>query len=257
MVALMKLAGSRGLWRSTTLTLIAAVALSGWATSAQRSHAEDGELKVRSLRVGKVLFLGNSITRHGPAPDIGWEGDWGMAASTREHDYVHLLLNKFEQAAGGRPESLVRNVADFERKLSGFDIHSELKDELAFEADVVILAIGENAVSPTTDEMRTAFADAMDRLLAELKSHGRPTIFVRSQFWADPEKDRLLKAASDRAGTIFVDLGGLGAVPENEARSERTIAHAGVGAHPGDRGMAEIAQILWRAIEVQSQPDTK
>ena len=31
-----------------------------------------------------VLFIGNSITRHEPKPEIGWEHDWGMAASKRE-----------------------------------------------------------------------------------------------------------------------------------------------------------------------------
>ena len=32
----------------------------------------------------RVLFVGNSITRHGVKPDIGWHGDWGMAASSME-----------------------------------------------------------------------------------------------------------------------------------------------------------------------------
>lgn len=29
----------------------------------------------------KILVVGNSITRHGPLKEIGWERDWGMAAS--------------------------------------------------------------------------------------------------------------------------------------------------------------------------------
>lgn len=27
----------------------------------------------------KILFLGNSITIHGPKEELGWNGHWGMA----------------------------------------------------------------------------------------------------------------------------------------------------------------------------------
>ncbi|MDB5352875.1 MAG: hypothetical protein JWN86_4122 [Planctomycetota bacterium] len=209
----------------------------------------DEGLKVGFLPVGKILFLGNSITLHGPAPDIGWTGDWGMAASAREKDYVHRLLDRITKEAGGVPKTMIRNIADLERKQTDFNISETLKDELAFEADVVILAIGENAPSPKTDEARKRFADTLRELLAQLARHGHPKVFVRSEFWPDAEKDRLLKQACDDAGGVFVDLGKIAADPKNSARSERQIEHAGVAGHPGDKGMSAIADELWAAMK--------
>ena len=40
----------------------------------------------------RVLFIGNSITLHGKAPELGWHGDWGMAASAKENDYVQIYV---------------------------------------------------------------------------------------------------------------------------------------------------------------------
>jgi hypothetical protein len=208
----------------------------------------DDELKVGTLRVGRILFLGNSITLHGPAPEIGWTGNWGMAASARDKDYVHQMLDRISKAVGRTPKAMVRNIADFERQLTDFNIREALREELAFEADVVILAIGENASSPKTDEARLRFTDALQDLLAQLNQHGHPQLFIRSQFWPDAEKDRLLKNACSNAGGVFVDIGKLGIDLANSARSERQIEHAGVAGHPGDKGMAAIADELWQAM---------
>ena len=47
-------------------------------------HAGDNHLArplIGGLQAERVLFLGNSITLHAPAPNIGWTGNWGMAAT--------------------------------------------------------------------------------------------------------------------------------------------------------------------------------
>ena len=234
--------------RRPLLALWIATVLAVFPTTTPAATAERGP-QLGSMRVGKILFLGNSITLHGPAPKIGWTGNWGMAASAPEKDYVHLLLEKIAKAAGGMPKFKVRNIADFERQPSDFDIPKQLRDELAFEPDVVILAIGENVPALKTDADRRRFAGALDGLLAAIKAHGNPRIFVRGQFWPDADKDSIMKQAGERAGADFVDLGKLGADPANAASAERKFEHAGVAAHPGDRGMAAIANALWRALQ--------
>ena len=45
----------------------------------------------------KILFVGNSISRHAPKPEVGWTGDWGMAASEAEKDYLHLIVAKIKE----------------------------------------------------------------------------------------------------------------------------------------------------------------
>ncbi len=48
-------------------------------------------------KVEKVLILGNSITIKEPSAELGWSGNWGMAASSKEKGYVHLLAAEFRK----------------------------------------------------------------------------------------------------------------------------------------------------------------
>jgi lysophospholipase L1-like esterase len=213
------------------------------------------DLKVGKLPVSKVLFLGNSITLHGPAAKIGWEGNWGMAASSQQKDFVHLLTSKIAVSAGGQPVVKIRNIADFERNLSTYDVRAGLKDELSLQPDLIVIAIGENVAAVNADEAKEKFEAAFAGLLQELKKHGRPTIFVRSSFWANPAKDEILQKVCEESGGIFVDNRKLGADETNYARAERKFEHAGVAAHPGDKGMQAIADALWLAIEKQGSSE--
>ncbi len=113
----------------------------------------------------KVLFLGNSITKHGPKADIDWSGNWGMAASTEAKDYVHLVVAGLAAKGGTAPETMVRNIADFERAHAGYDIAGKLREAVDFQADLIILAIGENVAALQTPEEQAAFRESVTKLL--------------------------------------------------------------------------------------------
>lgn len=194
--------------------------------------------------VRKILFLGNSITLHGPAPEIGWEANRGMAASSDEKDYVHLVTAGVEAASGRVPEVRVRNIADFERGYGMWDAAVVLREELAFGADTVVVAIGENAAPLDSEEKAAAFERACGGLLRVAGREGGARVVVRSCFWPDAAKDGAMRRAAEKAGAEFLDISALGKDPANAAGSEREIKHAGVAGHPGDRGMRAIAEAI-------------
>lgn len=197
----------------------------------------------------RILFVGNSITLHPPAPDIGWTGNWGMAASAADKDFVHLVVDAMTPPDGAKPEFRAINAADFERGFAQFDVTGKLADSIAFHADTVVLAIGENAPELGTAEMQSAFKDSVIRLLNALRTEGKIAIYVRSCFWPNAAKDAALKEACAAVDGVFVDISALSKDARNSARSEREIAHAGVAGHPGDGGMRAIADALIEAMK--------
>jgi len=203
------------------------------------------------LKTNRVLFLGNSITFHGPSAAVDWSGNWGMAASAADKDYVHLLVRSLSEMTGSTPEVLIENIADFERQYDVYDVGDKLRRHLEFKADLVIVAIGENVPALASEDAQTTFKNRFVKLLTALKRSSRPAIVVRSCFGSDETKDRIMKEACAEVGGIFVDIGPLSKNELNYARSERTFTHAGVAAHPGDRGMKAIAEAILYAIGSQ------
>jgi alpha-galactosidase len=196
----------------------------------------------------KVLFLGNSITKHGPKADIEWSGNWGMAASAEARDYVHLVTAGLAAKAGAAPETMVKNIADFERAHAGYDIAGKLREAIDFQADLIIVAIGENVPALKTPEEQAAFQESATKLLTALKAGRQPVLLVRSCFWKNSAKDQALRQASTAAGGRFVDISALSSDESHFARSERPFKNAGVANHPGDKGMAAIAAALLEAL---------
>lgn len=206
------------------------------------------EPEVEPSSIRKILFLGNSITLHGPKPDIGWTNNWGMAASAEENDYVHLVTRAIARHTGVPPQIQVRNIADFERNYATYDVDGELKDLFAFDPDLVVLAIGENVPALDSEDAKAKFKAGVMSILRCAMAKRHPLVVVRSSFWPDATKDRLLKEAAAEANVRFVDAGPIGREPANVARSERLFSHDGVAAHPGDLGMKALADAMVQAV---------
>ena len=97
---------------------------------------------VRAEEIHKVLVIGNSIMKHGAAPQLGWNTDWGMAATAEEKDYAHLLHRKISETAkqAKAPELQLARIAD-EKHMLGWD---KLKNS---GADVIVIQVSDEPIS--------------------------------------------------------------------------------------------------------------
>ena len=187
----------------------------------------------------KIAFVGNSLTRHGPKPDIGWTGDWGMAASAAGRDYVNLVTDAL-RSAGKRMERLVWNAADMERDPEeGWK--REAGELLAFGAELLVLQLGENVAA----ENEEAFLARLASFIRELRESGVKKIFLSGPFWERKRLEEGYRLLAREPGVVRVDFGDL---QSEEYQAIGEYAHEGVSHHPSDRGMRGIAEKLLDAM---------
>lgn len=193
--------------------------------------------------VKKVLIIGDSISKHGPAKALGWDGDWGMAASSEDKDYVHLFLARLAASQGGEaPELLLGGggggaLADKLPALGNFK---------AFGADLAIVQMGENDNKEVNE---AGFQQPYEQILQAIKEGNPKARILCAGVWSPPNgspvKDAMIKKACAKYGAVFVSLAAANAQPANLAGSEKRFTHAGVNWHPGDLGMQAYADALW------------
>ncbi len=206
-------------------------------------------VSIGDMPADKILFLGNSITYHPPKPEIGWTGDWGMDASSRENDYAHLVASYVTALNGGTAPDVtavnIFNYGGFEQKYATYDAETELYDLYNWEPDIVVFELGDNSTaSLTTQAARDAFAAGMADVLSVFKNRNQPEMFVVSTFWPSTITDGILRQACSDAGGAFVDISML---------YQNSANRGGWGGHPSDAGMAAIAGRVWGAM-VAAQP---
>ncbi len=190
----------------------------------------------------RVMYVGNSITRHSPAPGIGWSLDCGMAASSPDADYVHLLSEKVLS----RRDAFfcICQVAEWERLYRNEkETYSLFRAAREFGADVIVFRLIENCGGRDFDS--TVFRRSFSGLIDYLVGEGKPRVLMTSSFWAHPGDPDMKEIAEER-GYPYVYLTDLG--EKDEMKAIGLFAHEGVANHPGDLGMRTIAERIWEKL---------
>ena len=191
----------------------------------------------------RVLFVGNSITLHGVCPEIGWYGEWGMAASAEEKDYVHIMEAKIAET---EPDAAfcVCQVAEWERQYkNGTEVLAQYENARRFAADIIILRFVENV--PKAEYECSTFKRELEKLVKYLDGTGKAKIIVTTGYWRHPGDDALISFAAEKEYPC-VELGDLGEDVSTSANG--LFEHRGVAHHPGDKGMQLIADRIFDVL---------
>lgn len=192
-------------------------------------------------RYQKIMVLGNSITRHTPLAEIGWTHDWGMAATSQEKDFVHLLTQRFQKQVP-QAQLLFENIAIWENGYWEYDL-AQFDFVRAFTPELLILRIGENVSGHTLQEHN--FTTNFSRLLDCLYSPSTRILVVGS-FWDGNPAIAMMQWVCKAHSVQFISLATLGNDTSNRAIGQ--YENSGVANHPNDKGMAAIANLIWEAI---------
>ena len=196
----------------------------------------------------KILIIGNSITRHGVYPSLGWMTERGMAASVESQDFVHLVSSAFAEDA----EVYCANVNLLLKcREMPQDVLKILGEKLP-SPDIIILQTGEHeGPDQTSEEIRQTY---LDKLLRPLLGLGKNPLRLALGPWY-PTEGTAYPEWVQNINAIYRDLcqqhGFHFASVERYATNPACHGYGEVPPvqwHPNDRGMAGYAELILRMI---------
>lgn len=198
------------------------------------------------------LAIGNSITLHGLA-DYWWN-EIGMAATTAENDYVHLVSDYLEDSQGA-VRFYAMNYYKWEiQSHDRAETYETLDPYLSTKLNLITVQLSENVSDTTTFE---SDFEALIRYISQQAPNAK--IMVIGDFWDNGEKEEAKKAAANKAGVQYISLDeikgnpeyrcGIGTTVYDAKGDPHIVEHNGVAGHPGDKGMRYIADKIIDALK--------
>lgn len=221
--------------------------------SNQRKTKRDGNVK--------ILFVGNSITIHPPSSTLGWSGNWGMAATCEENDYVHRLMDMINKEYPNVEYKIV-SAWDFEKNF--YDLSRIPKDKykeyIEYDADIIICSIGAN-INNASNEDDSGFitnyeltAENYKNIVNYFNPYNDAKIIPCITTLTRTVVRNTIRECVQAEGWEYVDWSDLTATkytgqPYKSNPVFSDSVNDGVLKHPGDLGMEKMAERLYEPTE--------
>lgn len=241
--------------RSRALLLPLGVVLLLLLTS---SRTDGGGVRVRSWTA-----MGNSFTLHS-VTDFWW-GLWGMAATHRDSDYVHVLHRLITEQQQYEPELGIANIVQFEYSHASQTVRASTVNNLRGDEQLVVLRIGECAGSLAT------YTTDLERLVDSLRERApEAVVVITGTFWPHYERNACQRAAALSRHCVWVPLDVLYGNDTHSSLDTQVMGDDGewhlikdggsvaksVALHANNLGHRRIAQAIFDSLQAfYARPD--
>ena len=185
----------------------------------------------------RIMFIGNSVTLHAPLESIGWYGNWGMAASSLEKDYVHVfingMINQYPNA-----EFCIVQASCWERNYKDCNYEADFSMAMDFKPDIIICSISANIHEEEFEH--DAFKINLKKLHDYLSCKNTKIIESSVLFGSEKKNKAILEYVAENEKVYLADVTDI--LQDEKNRAIGLFAHEGIQAHPGDSGMKLIAE---------------
>ena len=189
----------------------------------------------------RLLIVGNSISKHAPKPSIGWNRDCGMAASSEDRDFVHLLVAKIEEKYDKNVSWGIAQAAQYARTFTENGPECDYSLARDFGANVILMFFGANVPHEydSASEHKKTFGEAYRDMRNYLSSDSGASVFHSMGFYKRPVLEAEKRTVAEQYGDVYIDITDIQDAPE---------AH-GLFNHPSDIGMQMLADRFFDALD--------
>ena len=190
------------------------------------------------------MAIGNSLT---------WMSSWqrGICSTRPDNDYFSIVKTWLEER-NGTVQAERCNYSIWEQSTLKSTMFDQITPYLSEKLDLVTIQLGENVTALDT------YGEDLRMLIRHIRKHcPSAQIVLIDEFWSQ-EKSEIRRSVATEAGIAFVDLGEIRGKEEYQSRegTECLLADGSMitvdkdaETHPGDAGMAYIAEQLIKTLE--------